>query len=40
MPKDIIITYVYIDKVTAVRFNMRTNLGGWFSINTAKKVES
>ncbi|CZR68412.1 uncharacterized protein PAC_18311 [Phialocephala subalpina] len=39
MPGDIIIVYAYINKVTAVGFNTRTNLGGRFPIDTAKKVE-
>jgi hypothetical protein len=39
MPGDIIIAYAYINEVTTIGFNTRTNLGGRFSINTAKKVE-
>jgi len=39
MPGDIIIAYAYINEVTAVEFNTRTNLGGRFPIDTAKKVE-
>ena len=39
MPGDIIIAYAYINEVTAVGFNTRTNLGGRFPIDTAKKVE-
>jgi hypothetical protein len=39
MPGDIIIAYAYINEVTAVGFNTRTNLGGRFPIGTAKKVE-
>lgn len=38
-PGDIIIVYAYINKVTAVGFNTRTNLGGKFPIATSKKVE-
>ena len=39
MPGDIIIAYTYINEMTAVGFNTRTNLGGRFPIDTAKKVE-
>lgn len=39
MLRDIIIAYAYINEVTAVRFNTRTNLGGRFPIDTVKKVE-
>jgi hypothetical protein len=39
MPGDTIITYAYISEVTAVGFNTRTNLGGRFPIDTAKKVD-
>jgi hypothetical protein len=39
MPGDIIIAYAYINGVTAVGFNTRTNLGGRFPIDSAKKVE-
>lgn len=39
MPGDIVIAYAYINEVTAVGFNTRTNLGGRFPIDTAKKVE-
>lgn len=39
MPGDIIIAYAYINEVTAIGFNTRTNLGGRFPIDTAKKVE-
>jgi hypothetical protein len=39
MPLDIIIVYAYINKVTAIGFNTRTNLGGRFPIDTSKKVE-
>jgi hypothetical protein len=39
MLRDIIIAYAYINEVTAVRFNTRTNLGGRFPVNTTKKVE-
>jgi hypothetical protein len=39
MPGDIIIAYAYINEVTAVGFNTRTNLGGRFPINTTKRVE-
>jgi hypothetical protein len=40
MPGDIIIAYAYINEVTAVGFNTRTNLGGRSPVNTAKKVVS
>lgn len=40
MPGDIIIAYAYINEVTAVGFNTRTNLGGRFPIDTARKVDS
>lgn len=39
MPGDIIIAYAYINEVTAVGFNTRTNLGGRFPVDTAKEVE-
>jgi hypothetical protein len=39
MPGDIVIAYAYINEVTAVGFNTRTNLGGRFPIDTVKKVE-
>lgn len=39
MPGDIIIAYAYINEVTAIGFNTRTNLGGRFPIDIAKKVE-
>ncbi|KAL5312956.1 hypothetical protein ACEPPN_019382 [Leptodophora sp. 'Broadleaf-Isolate-01'] len=39
MPGDIIIAYAYINEVTAVGFNTRTNLGGRFPIDTAYKVD-
>jgi hypothetical protein len=39
MPGDIIIAYAYINEVTAVGFNTRTNLGGRFPINTTTKVK-
>ncbi|KAH9205439.1 hypothetical protein DL95DRAFT_397646 [Leptodontidium sp. 2 PMI_412] len=38
-PGDTIIAYAYINEVTAVGFNTRTNLGGRFPIDTAKKVD-
>ncbi|TVY89860.1 hypothetical protein LAWI1_G005417 [Lachnellula willkommii] len=38
-PGDIIIVYAYINEVTALGFNTRTNLGGRFPIATSKKVE-
>ncbi|KAH9209896.1 hypothetical protein DL95DRAFT_371627 [Leptodontidium sp. 2 PMI_412] len=38
-PGDTIIVYAYINEVTAVGFNTRTNLGGRFPIDTAKKVD-
>jgi len=38
MPRDTIITYVYINEVTAVRFNTRTNLKGRFPVDITKKV--
>jgi hypothetical protein len=40
MPGDIIIAYAYINEVTAIGFNTRTNLGGRFPVDTTKKVES
>jgi len=39
MPGDTIIVYAYINEVTAVGFNTRTNFGGRFPIDTAKKVD-
>jgi hypothetical protein len=38
MPGDTIIAYAYINEVTAVGFNTRTNLGGRFPVDIAKKV--
>jgi hypothetical protein len=38
MPRDTIIAYAYINEVTAVGFNTRTNLGGRFPVDIAKKV--
>ena len=40
IPGDIIDVYAYIDKTTAVGFNTRTDLGGRFPIDIAKRVES
>lgn len=39
MPGDIVIAYAYINEVTAVGFNTRTDLGVQFPIDSAKKVE-
>ena len=39
LPGDTIIVYAHINEVAAVGFNTRTNLGGRFSIDAAKKVE-
>jgi hypothetical protein len=39
MPGDIIIVYAYINEVTAVGFNTRTNLGGRFPIDKANKIK-
>jgi hypothetical protein len=33
------LAYAYINEVTAVGFNTRTNLGGRFPVDSAKKVE-
>lgn len=38
MPGDTIIAYAYISEVIAVGFNTRTNLGGRFPVNTAKRI--
>ncbi|KAG9245655.1 hypothetical protein BJ878DRAFT_533755 [Calycina marina] len=39
MPGDIVIVYAYIDEMTAVGFNTRTNLGGRFPLIFRRSVE-
>jgi hypothetical protein len=39
MPGDVIVVYAYINDATAVGFNTRTNLGGRFTVEIAKKMD-